>query len=260
VALAVDQTGAVYLAGDTLDFDFPVLNPFQRTNKITLGGTTGILAKVDPSGSALVYATYLGGSGGGEGLLGDSIMGIAVDAMGQAYVTGYTTSVDFPTKNPVQPTNNGAAIFTTNAFITQFDPSGSNLVFSTFLGGTGSFGNQPSHTFVSSGDVGTGIVIDGSQNIYVAGYTGSVDFPVTSNAYQKKNPSQTVYGANPNAFVAKFGTEAVVPPPPAANTSTGGGGGKLGWDFIILLALACTGTGLSTQNGSRDSRRRAVNI
>jgi len=242
-AIAVDGTGAGYFAGATFAYDFPVVNPVQNANKITLGGTTGFVTKVDPSGGSLIYSTYLGGSGGGEGLEGDSITGIAVDAMGQAYVTGYTTSIDFPTKNPVQATNNGVGISTTNAFITQFDPTGSSLVFSTFLGGTGSFGNQPSHTFFSSGDVGRGIVIDGADNIFVAGYTGSTDFPVTSNAFQKKNPSETVYGANPNAFVAKFGTEAVVLPPPPANTpSGGGGGGTLGWDLISVLALASAGS------------------
>jgi hypothetical protein len=244
-AIAVDETGAAYLAGGTEASDFPVLNPFQSTNKITLGGTTGFLTKVDPSGGVLIYSTYLGGSGGGEGLEGDQVTGISLDAMGEAYVTGYTTSVDFPTKNPVQATNNGAGILTTNAFVTQFDPSGSNLVFSTFLGGTGSYGNSPDHTFVTSGDVARGIAIDGAENIYVAGYTGSVDFPVTSNAYQKKNPSETVYGAKTNAFVAKYGTEAVVPTPPPATTPSGdggGGGGTFGWGLIGLLALARAGS------------------
>ena len=91
------------------------------------------MTKLNPSGSALVYSTYLGGSGGNGGN-GDGGNGIAVDSSGNAYVTGYTTSTNFPTMNPLQPVNGGG---TYDAFVTKLNPSGSALVYSTYLGGSG---------------------------------------------------------------------------------------------------------------------------
>jgi hypothetical protein len=89
------------------------------------GRTNAFVSKLNPTGSTLLYSTYLGGSGS------DSGRGIAVDA-GRAYVTGSTTSTDFPLANPLQPVNGG-----TNAFITALNSSGSSLLYSTYLGGSG---------------------------------------------------------------------------------------------------------------------------
>jgi hypothetical protein len=125
---------------------------------------------IDPQ---LVYATYLGGTGS------DNINGLAVDAAGAAYVTGSTTSLDFPIRNPMQP--GGAGQF---AFITKLSADGSSLDYSTFFGG-------------SNGDTGLGIQVDSSGAAYVAGFTGSTDFPL-------KNPIQNALAGNLDLFVTKL--------------------------------------------------------
>jgi len=120
------------------------------------------VTKLDSGGSALVYSTYLGGSGDEDG------RGIAVDAGGNAYVTGDTTSGNFPTTNGAfQVTYGGGG----DAFVAKLNATGSALVYSTYLGG-------------SANDPGTAIKVDGSGNAYVAGYTFSSDFPVTTGAFQ----------------------------------------------------------------------------
>ncbi|MBZ5624732.1 MAG: SBBP repeat-containing protein, partial [Acidobacteriia bacterium] len=98
-ALAVDSTGAAYIAGFTASYDFPAANPEQNFNA---GGNDAFVAKLNPSGNGLVYCTYLGGRGD------DRAYGIAVDAAGSAYVTGSTTSTNFPARNSIQATLKGA--------------------------------------------------------------------------------------------------------------------------------------------------------
>ena len=129
----------------------------------------------NPAGSGLVYSTYLGGSSW------DSGEGIAVDGTGQVYVTGGTGSGDFPTRDPVQPAIAGDV----DAFITVFNPAGSGLVYSTYLGG-------------SNRDEGLAIAVDGAGNAYVTGSTGSTNFPTA-------NPFQPTYGGTGDTFVAKIG-------------------------------------------------------
>ena len=121
------------------------------------------VAKLNTDGSALVYATYLGGGNQDGG------RGIAVDGAGNAYVTGYTESSEgrppFPTKNPMQATSQGRS-----TFVAEFNPAGTELLFSTYLG----FTDREGH----------GIAVDGRGNIYVTGSTSGSDFPVTANAFQ----------------------------------------------------------------------------
>jgi hypothetical protein len=133
------------------------------------------VTKVNPAGSALLYSTYLGGSGGDVGL------GIAVDGSGNAHVTGTTGSANFPTANPIQPASGG--IF--DAFVTKVNPAGFALLYSTYLGGSGS-------------DFGLGIAVDGSGNAYVTGGTGSATFP-TVNAFQP-----AFGGGSLDAFIAQI--------------------------------------------------------
>jgi len=173
----VDSSGNAYLIGYTQSTDFPTVNPLQANNKSPANGN-GFVAKLNPSGSALIYSTYLGGSGG------DSASGIALDASGNAYVTGYTQSADFPTVNPLQATLNGPS----NSFVAELNPAGSALVYSTFLGGSGS-------------DWGTAIAVDTSGSAYVTGYTLSTNFP-TVNALQTANKAAAA--SRPTAFVAKL--------------------------------------------------------
>src|SRR4029077_1139456 len=119
------------------------------------GGAQDVfVAKLNSAGSALVYSTYLGGS--------DNDIGnrIAVDALGNAYVTGTTSSSDFPTVNALYPALRGVA----DAFVAKLSPSGSALIYSTYLGG-------------SDSESGYAIAVDSSGNAYVTGQTASTDFP-----------------------------------------------------------------------------------
>ena len=170
--IAVDPGGNAYVIGATASTDFPTTaGAFQTTND----SQRAFVAKLNPTGSALVYSTYLGGSDGGE--VGS---GIAVDTSGNAYVTGHTGAIDFPTVNPLQPTLNGEV----DAFVSKLNPTGSALVYSTFFGGSGS-------------DDAKGIAVDLAGNAYVTGTTSSTDFPTV-------NALQAVFGGNLDAFVAKL--------------------------------------------------------
>jgi hypothetical protein len=170
-SIAVDITGAAYLTGYTDSPDFPTKSPLQSTSH---GFLDVFVAKLTSDGSALVYATYLGGSGSDTGF------GIAVDHTGAAYVTGLTLSSDFPTKSPVQPTFNGAA----DAFVAKLTPDGTALVYGTYLGGTGD-------------DLGFGIDVDASGAASITGVTRSADFLVV-------HPVKPDGGRSADNFVAKF--------------------------------------------------------
>jgi Bacterial Ig-like domain (group 3)/Beta-propeller repeat/Transmembrane protein 131-like N-terminal len=167
--IAVDSAGSAYLTGGTDSTDFPITpGAFQTTPR---GGTNGFVTKFNPTGSALVYSTYLGGSGGPVGV--DHGFGVAVDSSGNAYVTGVTDSKDFPTTPGAfqSACDGGGWNCSPNAFVTKFNPTGSGLVYSTYLGGTDI-------------DWGMGIAVDSSGNAYVAGTTYSQDFPTTSGGFQ----------------------------------------------------------------------------
>jgi hypothetical protein len=174
--IAVDSSGNAYVTGSTFSDDFPTMVPLQAINKATpkTETVTAFVAKLTSTGSALVYSTYLGGSEGESG------QGIAVDSFGNAYVTGYTSSSDFPTANPMQASDHGDF----DAFVAKLNPAGSALVYSTYLGG-------------SAVDYGYAIAVDSSGNAYVTGRTYSTDFPTA-------NPLQASYGGELDAFVAKL--------------------------------------------------------
>jgi hypothetical protein len=173
--IAVDRSGNVHVTGQTGSSDFPTLNPYQTTYQ---GGGNywgdAFVTKLSMYGDGLIYSTYLGGEGYDYG------SSIAVDSSGNAYVTGRTESSSFPIMNPYQAAFQGGY---DDAFVTKLSSSGNNLIYSTYLGGGGA-------------DQGYGIAIDGGGNIYVAGYTGSSDFPTA-------NPFQTYQGGE-DAFVAKL--------------------------------------------------------
>ncbi len=173
--IALDAAGNAYITGATFSKNFPTANPFQATNPSLI--ITTFVAKLNATGNALIYSTYLGGKSGSI----QPAYGIAVDASGSAYVTGSTDATDFPTKNPFQAAVGGR--FARNAFITKLDPSGSALVYSSFLGGGGP-------------DQGLGISVDASGNVYVAGSTQSKNFP-------RVNAFQSALRGNVDAFVAK---------------------------------------------------------
>jgi len=194
-AIAVDDAGNAYVTGYTLSDDFPLAHPLQAT---LAGGGDAFVAKISADGSELVYSTFLGGSAGGTNLGGgarEAGAGIAVDAVGNAYVVGRTDSPDFPLVHPLYTTFNGGVAFAADqnaiqdAFVAELNPAGSALVFSTFLGGSGA-------------DSGYGIGLDGAGNIYVGGSTTSPDFPLQRPL--QKQYSDAKIGIAPDSFVAKL--------------------------------------------------------
>ena len=175
-AIVVDSAGNAFVAGTTLSTDFPTTTGAFQT---TFGGGPGdaFVAKLNPSGSVLVYSTYLGGNNEDQGL------GLSLDSSGNAYVTGLSASTNFPTTTGAfQTTFSGSS---QNAFVTKLNPAGSALVYSTYLGGTG-------------GDFGRAVAVDPSGDAYVTGTTKSSDFPTVSGSFQ------TVFSGFQDAFVTKL--------------------------------------------------------
>jgi hypothetical protein len=173
--IAVDGAGAAYLGGETGSPNFPTKDALQNANA---GSDDAFIAKLNPAGSALVYSTYLGGIGAEDGFA------IAVDGAGAAYITGQTLSYDFPTRDALQSTKDSFE----DAFITKLNPAGSELVYSTYLGGNSEF------------DAGRGIAVDEAGAAYLAGYTTSSNFP-TKGAVQGTYADA---GGLHDAFVAKL--------------------------------------------------------
>jgi hypothetical protein len=177
--IGIDSAGNAYVAGQTFSTNFPVKNAFQPT----LNGTAdAYVAELNPTGTALVYSTYLGGSNN------DDADNVAVDSAGNAYVTGFTVSTDFPLAGALQAKYGGG---TMDAFLTVMSPSGTPT-FSTYLGG-------------ESDDQGNGIAVDSSGNVYVAGQTESSGFPTL-------NAVQALPGGALDGFVTKFSISTATPP------------------------------------------------
>ncbi len=175
--LAVDGSGNLYVTGWTEALDFPIAGAMQAANQ---GGVDVFVVKLNAAGTAIVYATYIGGRGD------DRAAGIAVDSAGQAYVTGSTASANFPVAAAIRVTLGGSR----NAFALKLNAVGNSLVYSTYLGG-------------STYDVGTAIAVDGSGNAYIAGDTQSPSFPVS-------NAAQGTFGGKTDAFVAKLTSSGAI--------------------------------------------------
>jgi hypothetical protein len=173
LGIAVDSSGSAYVTGITTALDFPTTpGAFQTVNKASIDIGTAFVTKLSADGSSLVYSTYLGGSTGEDDSGATFGTGaIAVDASGSAYVTGVTLSANFPTTAGALNTTCNSPC--DDAFVSKLNPSGTGLVYSTFLGGTG---NKYS--------VGSGIAVDLSGSAFVGGKTTFTNFPVTSNVVQ----------------------------------------------------------------------------
>ncbi|MDS4041290.1 MAG: SBBP repeat-containing protein, partial [Candidatus Competibacter sp.] len=173
-AIAVDSTGRAYVTGYTSSANFPTANSLQA---VLRGSMDAFVARFSPTGNALEYSTYLGGTGNN-----DSGTGVAVDSTGHAYVTGLTnSSSNFPTANPLQGTYGGG---NWDAFVARLNPTGNTLEYSTYLGG-------------NRYDSGAGIAVDSTGRAHVVGITSSPDFP-TANAVQ------SALGGNDDIFVARL--------------------------------------------------------
>jgi hypothetical protein len=165
--IAVDGSGNAYVTGYTYSPDYDVTpGAFQTTN----GGDADVfVTKLNATGTALVYSTYIGGS------YVDWGYGIAVDGSGNAYVTGYTRSIDYDvTPGAFQTTKSTTNLIEADVFVTKLNATGTALVYSTYIGGSG-------------GDEGYGIAVDGSDHAYVTGFTLSTDYDVTPGAFQTTN-------------------------------------------------------------------------
>ncbi len=184
-AIAVDSSGAVYIGGYAGSIDFPTTSGAYQTN--SMGYFNGYITKINPGTSSLEYSTYLGGSNS------DACFGIAVDSSGDAYVTGVATSNNFPIMNAANLDPNFGG--TQNAFVSEINPNGSSLIYSTYLGGSGSGAGN---------DIAYSVAVDPLQNAYVTGFTTSTNFNPTvlmPSSYQGNlsNP----YG---NAFITEVST------------------------------------------------------
>ena len=201
-AIAVDGSGNAWVTGQTKSTDFPTKNPLYASNK---GSFDVFVTELSPTGT-LVYSTYVGGSSD------DSGNAIAVNASGDVFVAGGTKSSDFPTQGAYQSSLKGA----TNAFVLELSSTGSTLMYSTFLGGTGN-------------DVANGLALDSGGNAYVVGSTTSTDFPT-----QNPLPSETGDG-----FVTKLNSSGNTL---VYSTYLGGGTG----DFAGAVAVDGTGNAYVT--------------
>ncbi len=156
--IKLDMNGSIYLTGHTNSPDFPTINAYQSI----YDSCDAFIAKFSNSGNELIYSTYLGGSNY------EACASIDIDSAGCAYVTGFTKSIDFPTVNPIQEYQDGQEVF-----ITKMNANGDDIIYSTFLGGSGS-------------ELGQEIVVDSEGNVYIVGLTNSTDYPV-QNPFQIQN-------------------------------------------------------------------------
>ena len=188
LGIKVDKSGNIYIAGQTLSTQFPFTvptNAFQRTfNGGSVNGDA-FVAKLNSTGTQLLYFTYLGSPGE------DGALDLAIDAAGNAYITGFTDSSGFPVRNAVFPTIHGTpdlnlGLYPNDVFVAELNTNGSALVFSTYFGGSGT-------------EVGSAIAVDPAGYVYISGYSYSIDLPTSASSFQR-----FLIGTD-DAFVAKFG-------------------------------------------------------
>ncbi len=175
--IAVDSFGNAFVSGSTDSPEYPVTSGAFDTS---CSGVDVFVTKLNTSGTGLVYSTFIGGNGNDYG------QGIAVDISGNAYVTGYTSSPDYPSTSGAYDTSCSGR----DVFVTQLTADGGGLLYSTFIGGSGE-------------DYGHGIAIDNSGNLFLCGVTRSSDYPVTAGAFDV-----TFNGGYWNAFATKLNAES----------------------------------------------------
>lgn len=179
--ISIDSAMCAYVTGDTESSNFPTENSYQP---VYANSVDVFVSKLSSSGSSLLYSTFLGGASVDRGV------DISIDSSNCAHIIGKTNSWDFPVENPYQSNLAGGY----DAFITKISSSGSSLIYSTYLGG-------------SNGDEGYGICLDSETGVYVAGRTGSENFP-TENPYQSSHA-----GGNIDACIARLIYDPLAPSP-----------------------------------------------
>jgi hypothetical protein len=188
-SICADASGNIITVGHASSGNLPTTTGAYQTSNISYFGA-GYISTLSANGQQLLYGTFLSGTAiNAGGTDGDTIVAVTTDAQGALYVTGQARSSDFPvTSGAVQPTKKNPTTGSSNAFIAEISPDGGHLIFSTFLGGTGS-------------DVGSGIGRDSLGNVIVSGSAGSNDFPVTPGSYRTSSSPN-----DPKAFVTKLNT------------------------------------------------------
>ena len=219
--LALDGRGGVVIGGETTSSNFPVLSAYQATSS---GGSEGFIAKFTDTGT-LVFSTYFGGSGD------DRILGMALDSSSNIYLTGSTTSSNFPTMTPFQSALAGGM----DAFVTKLNATGTALLYSTYLGGSAGSGSLP--------EAGYAIAIGAAGNAYVAGVTYSSNFPTAA-------PVQS-YGGQGDGFVARLNTAGT-----GLDYSTYLGGSGL--DMVLAIVVDADG-GCQVAGSTQSSNLAVVN-
>jgi hypothetical protein len=185
LAIARDGEGNVYITGATESVSFPVaVGPDLSFNSV-IQAPDAFVAKVNAAGTELLYCGYIGGS------MADAGTGIAVDGAGNAYVAGWTQSLNFPaTVGPGLTYHGGNSQFS-EGFVAKVDPSGTELVYSGFIGGT-------------ADDEAAGIAVDGSGNAYVTGWTESIDLSEVGGPDLSYNGGRDAFVAKVNAAGSGF--------------------------------------------------------
>jgi PKD repeat protein len=227
LGIKVDSGGNAYITGDTYSNNFPTYPVGQAFQQLKGNDPTpsqfkdAFLTKLDPTGSSLVYSTYLGGTGDDQG------RAIALDYETNAYITGYTKSGDYPLKNQYQPIIHGF----TDAFLTKMNTTGFPI-YSTYLGGYAE-------------DWGQAIDVNPQGEPYITGKTTSVDFPITAGVFQPTKCNHDV--SIPDAFVTKFNCDGSLSGGGAYSTYLGGIQSDSG------NGIAVDGSGYSYVTGATNS-------
>jgi hypothetical protein len=204
--MALDANNDVYVTGSTGSSDFPITSgAFQTTLR---GPTNAFVAKLNPTGTALLYSTYFGGTGT------DQAYGLAIDSSNNAYITGVTNSTNLTTTTGAFQTALIGTGSTTDAFVAKFNSTGTALLYSTYFGGTGN-------------DYGYGIAVDSTGSAYVAGYTGSADLSTTAGVLEPAKGSGT---GGYNGFVTKLNASGTGL---SYSTYLGGGGSDQANSIVV---------------------------
>ncbi len=232
--IAVDGSGNAYVTGRTESTDFPTTSGSYDTthNNVELFRPDVFIVKLDPTGSALSYATYLGG------VTDDVGNSIAVDGSGNAYVTGETYGNGFPTTSGAYDATDEVGGY--DAFVAKLNPTGSSLVYSTFLGGTGR-----DHLGSYVNNIGSDIAVDYYGNAYVTGYTNATNFPTTPGAYDTTHNNDDDF-SDDDVFVVKLDSTG-------SSLSYATYLGGRGWDASYGIALDGAGNAYVTGSTNSDN-------
>jgi hypothetical protein len=214
-AVAVDSSDNAYVTGATASPTFPNTNSTSPvvqakcgTDGTCNGGLTdAFVSVIKADGSGFVYSTFLGGEANDEG------SGIALDSADDAYVTGVTSSTKFPLQSPLQKTFGGGNL-PSDAFVSELNPTGAQLVYSTYLGGSGD-------------DAGLAIAVDSNKNAYVTGVTGSTNFPTASPTQPQNNGENDAFVSEISAGGSALAFSTYLGGKLNENTATSNGGGSL---------------------------------